>query len=53
MGLSRLSAVLVTFLTTQFSLGNGSADIVTYDWRLIPIMTAFDSVLLETLGVKL
>lgn len=28
------------------------ADVVTYDWRLTPIMTAFDGVRLQTLGVN-
>ncbi|KAE9177677.1 hypothetical protein PF005_g24394 [Phytophthora fragariae] len=54
MGHSQLSLVLVTFITLQSSLflGRGTADVVTYDWRLTPIMTAFDGVLLETLGVN-
>ncbi|EGZ26572.1 hypothetical protein PHYSODRAFT_320492 [Phytophthora sojae] len=51
MGRTQLSVVLVTFLTLQSSL-LAAADVVTYDWRLTPIMTAFDGVLLETLGVN-
>ncbi|POM60997.1 Multicopper oxidase, partial [Phytophthora palmivora] len=52
MGGSILFTVLVPFLVTQFSLGLVTADVVTYDWRLTPIMTAFDGVLLQTLGVN-
>ncbi|ETI47720.1 hypothetical protein F443_08118 [Phytophthora nicotianae P1569] len=52
MGRSHLSAAFSMFLMAQFSIGYGSADVVTYDWRLTPIMTAFDGVLLETLGVN-
>ncbi|GMF47616.1 unnamed protein product [Phytophthora fragariaefolia] len=49
-----LSVVLTTFLMLQLSLflGRGTADAVIYDWRLTPVMTAFDGVLLETLGVN-
>lgn len=54
MGHSRLSTVFATFLMVQCSLhlGHGTAEVVTYDWRLTPIMTSFDGVLLETLGVN-
>ncbi|KAJ8535278.1 hypothetical protein ON010_g13460 [Phytophthora cinnamomi] len=54
MGRSQLSVVLASFLALHFSLlcGRGACDVVTYDWRLTPIMTAFDGVLLENLGVN-
>ncbi|RLN53384.1 hypothetical protein BBJ29_009020 [Phytophthora kernoviae] len=51
MGYSRFSTVLVIFLMTQLSV-SAVADVVAYDWRLTPIMTAFDGVLLETLGIN-
>ncbi|KAG6610992.1 Multicopper oxidase [Phytophthora cinnamomi] len=51
MGPGRLTAATaVVFLALQLS--QASADVVTYDWRLTPIMTAFDGVRLQTLGVN-
>ncbi|KAL4140262.1 hypothetical protein PRNP1_014547 [Phytophthora ramorum] len=50
MSRSYLATILTTFITLQLSLSR--ADVVTYDWRLTPIKTAFDGVLLETLGVN-
>ncbi|OWZ19320.1 hypothetical protein PHMEG_0006454 [Phytophthora megakarya] len=49
---SHLATILVSFLVAQFSIGLASSDVVTYDWRLTPIWTAFDGVLLQTLGVN-
>ncbi|RLN59760.1 hypothetical protein BBJ28_00024849 [Nothophytophthora sp. Chile5] len=48
------SLLQLTTLALLLSLHATSthADVVTYDWRLTPIMTAFDGVLLETLGVN-
>eukprot|EP00644_Phytophthora_capsici_P016006 jgi/Phyca11/115385/e_gw1.28.124.1 len=51
MGRSQLSAVLFTFLLNQLPFSY-AGDAVTYDWRLTPIKSAFDGVLLETLGVN-
>ncbi|GMF23402.1 unnamed protein product [Phytophthora lilii] len=42
--------VVLTSITLQFS--SGLADVVSYNWRLTPIQTAFDGVLLQTLGVN-
>ncbi|KAK1929717.1 Oxidoreductase OpS5 [Phytophthora citrophthora] len=42
---------LIALLSSQVSL-LASADVVTYDWRLTPIKSAFDGVSLQTLGIN-
>ncbi|KAK1929716.1 Laccase [Phytophthora citrophthora] len=51
MGRSQRCAVLFTFLLNQLPLSY-AGDVVTYNWRLTPIKSAFDGVLLDTLGVN-
>ncbi|GMF48169.1 unnamed protein product [Phytophthora fragariaefolia] len=50
MGHNLAAAAAIAFLALQLS--QASADVVAYDWRLTPIMTAFDGVRLQTLGVN-
>jgi len=48
----QLFSILGAACFSSLLFGDGSADVVSYDWRLTPIMTAFDGVGLETLGVN-
>ncbi|KAG3072970.1 hypothetical protein PI124_g20912 [Phytophthora idaei] len=51
---SGLPATLVALLSVQVSvqLGHTNAAVVAYDWHLTPIQTAFDGVMLQTLGIN-
>uniref|UniRef100_H3GSN1 Multicopper oxidase n=1 Tax=Phytophthora ramorum TaxID=164328 RepID=H3GSN1_PHYRM len=46
----RLATTLAMLLALPF--GETTASVVSYNWRLTPITTAFDGVLLQTLGVN-
>ncbi|KAF1779907.1 Multicopper oxidase [Phytophthora cactorum] len=51
---SGLPATLAALLSVQVSvqLGHTNAAVVAYDWHLTPIQTAFDGVMLQTLGIN-